>query len=91
MVKYTSADSVLDLRDGVAKLFGNSLTLQGLDGIRVCGGRHDDECHNGDGRASFLETVVETWMKMRMLINSRKVNLRARDSMNMSTPLLRYS
>ena len=54
MVKQPRANPVLNLCDGIAELFGDGLAFEGLDGVRVCCGGHDDECDDGDGRAGLL-------------------------------------
>ena len=53
VVEKPSTDSILDLRYCVSELFRDGLALQGIDSIRVGGGRHDDECNHGGLRLRF--------------------------------------
>ena len=59
MVEKPSTDPVLDFCHCVSKLFCDSLALQSIDGIRLGGGRHDDERHHGDFRLRFHQTIVQ--------------------------------
>ena len=58
MVEQPGTDSVLNFRDGVAKLLGHCLTFKGFDGVRVGGGGHNDK---GDDRvigSCFLQAII---------------------------------
>lgn len=47
MFKDPLSDPGGDLRDSLLELGSHSLTLERLDGVRVCRSGHDDEGHNG--------------------------------------------
>ena len=49
MIEKTLADTILNFSDGVAELFCDSLSFECFDRIRMCRGRHDDECDDSDG------------------------------------------
>lgn len=46
VVKKSGTDSVLNFRHCVSELFCDCLALESVDGIRLCSGRHYDECHH---------------------------------------------
>ena len=54
MIKESSANTVLNFRNGVAKLFGDGLTLKSLNGVGMSCCRHDDKSNDGNGRSRFL-------------------------------------
>lgn len=54
MIKKSSTNTVLNFCDGVAELFGDSLTLESLDGVGMSCCRHNDKGNDGNGRSRFL-------------------------------------
>ena len=54
VIKKSSANTVLNFCDGVAELFGDSLTLESLDGVGMSCCRHNDKGNDGNGRSRFL-------------------------------------
>lgn len=52
------ADAVLDLRDGVSELLSDGLAFEGLDGVAVRRGGHDNERDDGDGRLAETKGMV---------------------------------
>lgn len=93
MLEQSSANFILDFRDSVAQLFRDSLSLQRIYGVGVCRGRHNNESYDSVGCASLLHAIVQAFTEnsQRLGINFTDYDVRASDSMNMSTPLLRYS
>ena len=59
MLEEAGADPVLDFGDGIAELLRHRLTLQCVDGVRVSGGRHDNEHDDCRLRARLLKAIVE--------------------------------
>jgi hypothetical protein len=62
MFKDSVTDPVLNFRNRVTKLLHDSLSLQGLNGVRVGGSRHDNESDDGGLGSRLLKSVVQTWM-----------------------------
>lgn len=58
MVEQPGTNSVLNLRDSIAKLLGHCLPFQGFDGVRVSGGGHNDKSDDGDIGACFLQAII---------------------------------
>jgi hypothetical protein len=58
MVEQSGTNSVLNLRDGIAKLLGYCLTFQGFDGVRVSGSGHNDKSDDGDVGSCFLQAII---------------------------------
>lgn len=58
MIKQTSSNPILNLRDSIAQLFGNGLAFESLNRIRMSGRGHDDKGHNGDIRSGFLQLII---------------------------------
>ena len=54
MIKKSSTNTVLNFCDGVAELFGDSLTLKSLDCVGMGCCRHNDKGDDGNSRSRFL-------------------------------------
>ena len=61
MLEEACTDAVLDLGDSIPELFGDSLTFERIDRVRVCRSRHDNERDDRGLRTRLLEAEVETW------------------------------
>lgn len=59
MLEQPRTHPTLYVRYRIPQLLRHRLPLQGLDGVGVRLGGHDDECHDRHGGAGFLELVVE--------------------------------
>jgi hypothetical protein len=62
MFEDSVTDSVLNFGNRVTKLLHDSLSLQGLDGVRVGGSRHNDEGDDGGLGSRLLESLIQTWV-----------------------------
>lgn len=58
MFEQTLTNPVLDFRDRVVKLLGDSLTLECVNGVRVGGSGHNDERDNGHFGPRLLQSEV---------------------------------
>jgi len=58
MVKQSSTDSVLNLRNSIAELLGHCLTLKRFNGVRVGGGGHNDKGDDGNVGPCFLQAII---------------------------------
>jgi hypothetical protein len=54
VIEQSSSNTVLDFSDGIPKLLGHGLALEGFDRVRVCGGRHNNERDDSDSRSGLL-------------------------------------
>jgi hypothetical protein len=50
MVKDALANTTCNFVDGALELLGDGLAFEGLNSVRSCCGRHDDECYDGSLR-----------------------------------------
>lgn len=92
VVEKPSTNPILNLGYCVSELFCYSLTLQRVYGIRLGWGRHDDERHHRNAQIGFQQSVIQACVGIkRQKVMKAEEHGRASDSMNMSTPLLRYS
>lgn len=89
MLKDSLADLGSNLVDGLLELSSDGLTLEGLDSVRVGGSGHNDEGNDSHLGLHALQSVVESYSRQRSTTRGRRgdLNSRARDSMNISTPL----
>ena len=59
VVEETCPNTVLNLRDRIAKLLGDGLTLERIDGVRLSRGRMNEERDDGGIRSCLLQAEVE--------------------------------
>lgn len=86
--KDSLADTIGHLLDAVLELGGDSLTFEGFDSVRVGSGGHDDECDDCGLGAHLLQAVIQSCaFYLVPPFSLFQYNLRAKLSMNMSTPL----
>lgn len=64
LFEKTLTNTCLDLLDSVTKLLGHGLTLERLDGVRVGGSRHDDECNHSSLGTALLQLIVKTGKRL---------------------------
>lgn len=80
------ADSRSNLVNSFTELLSHGLTLECFDGVGVGCSGHDDESHNGSFGPHLLESVIKT-CPISSILDDGKGDIRASDSINMSTPL----
>lgn len=59
MLEQAVSDAILDISHGIAKLFGDSLTLEGIDRVRMSRGRHNDERDHSNGGSKLLQACIK--------------------------------
>ena len=73
MLKDSLANPCGDLVNSLTQLLRHSLTLERFDSVRICRGRHDNECHDGRFRSHLLQSMIESFQNQHTL--SSKLDL----------------